>query len=592
MSDGTIKFGDLKRLCKQRGEGRMERIRYAVIMIFVIFSVTAGAEGPRTINYQGQITHPSTGEPLEGIFAFSFRIYDEETGGTPLWMEVHPGVSTEGGIFHVEMGSILEFPSEMHFNEAYWLEIEIDDGVSGAETLMPRQLLTGVGRALQAEDVYEADINPRTVSIPGYEKGEVINEYGEWVGPSSGLTGPTGPQGDIGDQGPSGPSGPAGEAGIQGPTGPSGPVGVQGDRGPSGPAGPPGDTGAVGPTGPTGPQGEAGDRGPTGPSGNQGIRGPSGPQGEPGNQGEPGPSGPQGSKGPSGPQGVSGPQGERGPSGPNGPAGPVAGSNMQLIYNNDGNAAGAELYYNNTNNRLGIGTNDPGTLLHVNGDARAENYYGKMVFMENTSGTADVIAQSNDRARFYMSARGDAATSELLWYRLMYLTDPTIWVMRVPPNSQDLELFHDYTERTDVMYFTKDGSVGIRTNSPGEALDVNGNVIADNYHQHAALGDMTEIRILDIQDARNALAGLNPVRYKKSKAKAEEMLGFIAEESPESIVGPDGKSISTMNIIAVLTKIVKKQEKRIEELELQQAEQNRLIEEYLRRLTPINGNGD
>ncbi|NOZ09034.1 MAG: hypothetical protein GXO91_09225 [FCB group bacterium] len=56
-----------------------------------------------------------------------------------------------------------------------------------------------------------------------------------------------------------------------------------------------------------------------------------------------------------------------GPAGPQGPAGPVAGSDGQLVYNNGGAAGGAEVYYDDTNNRLGVGTGTPAAKLDVAG---------------------------------------------------------------------------------------------------------------------------------------------------------------------------------------------------------------------------------
>jgi hypothetical protein len=77
-----------------------------------------------------------------------------------------------------------------------------------------------------------------------------------------------------------------------------------------------------------------------------------GPQGPQGIAGPVGPTGPTGATGPTGPQGI---QGEQGIQGVQGLPGPVAGSNGQIVYNDNGNAAGAEAYYDNTTGNVGIG---------------------------------------------------------------------------------------------------------------------------------------------------------------------------------------------------------------------------------------------
>ncbi len=201
----------------------MKRIFMIVFALFLISGITY-ADVPHQINYQGSLTD-SEGIPISGEHDFIFRIFNQETGGIELWAGTQSVESDEGGIFHVILGSVT--PIELDFRADYWLEVQVDQ-----EILTPRQELTSVGQAYNAEDVYSADIHPASVTIAGY--GLIINSSGEWVGPATGLIGPTGPQGDTG------------------PEGSTGPDGAQGDTGPMGPAGPAGPTGGTGPTGPSG----------------------------------------------------------------------------------------------------------------------------------------------------------------------------------------------------------------------------------------------------------------------------------------------------------------------------------------------------
>jgi hypothetical protein len=113
--------------------------------------------------------------------------------------------------------------------------------------------------------------------------------------------------------------------------------------------------GVVGPTGPQGiigPTGAAGANGPTGATGTNGVIGPQGPTG---------------SSGATGSQGI---QGTAGTNGVTGPTGPIAGANTQVIYNNAGNAAGAGIYYDSANDRVGIGIAAPTVKLDVDGIAQ------------------------------------------------------------------------------------------------------------------------------------------------------------------------------------------------------------------------------
>ncbi len=119
-----------------------------------------------------------------------------------------------------------------------------------------------------------------------------------------------------------GPQGPTGPPGPTGPAGPQGPQGATGLTGPQGAAGPTGPQGAQGAPGPTGPAGPAGPQGAAGPPGPQGAQGEVGPQGPAGPVGSAGPVGPAGPAGSTGPAGPQGPQGEVGPAGPRGEPGP------------------------------------------------------------------------------------------------------------------------------------------------------------------------------------------------------------------------------------------------------------------------------
>ncbi|MCK4311267.1 MAG: tail fiber domain-containing protein [Candidatus Cloacimonetes bacterium] len=76
-----------------------------------------------------------------------------------------------------------------------------------------------------------------------------------------------------------------------------------------------------------------------------------------------------------------------------------------------------------------------------------------------------------------------------------------------------------------------------------------------------------DINILTSDEATETLKNLNPVRFKyKNDPDKEEYLGFIAEDVPELVATADRKGMSSMDIVAVLTKVVQEQQKTINEL--------------------------
>ena len=128
--------------------------------------------------------------------------------------------------------------------------------------------------------------------------------------------------------------------GGSGATGATGPAGLDGATGATGPAGTDGATGATGPQGDVGATGAVGSTGATGPAGTNGT---------------------DGATGLTGATGVQGATGVTGATGLTGATGPVAGSNTQIIFNDNGTAnASANLTFDKTTNLLTVAGNITG----------------------------------------------------------------------------------------------------------------------------------------------------------------------------------------------------------------------------------------
>lgn len=97
-------------------------------------------------------------------------------------------------------------------------------------------------------------------------------------------------------------------------------------------------------------------------------------------------------------------------------------------------------------------------------------------------------------------------------------------------------------------------AAGVWTNASSRALKMN-------------------IRNLNSGEAIKALEKLNPVQFEYKAQPGEKYVGFIAEEVPELVATSDRKTLSSMDVVAVLTKVVQEQQKAIAEL---QAKINRL----------------
>ena len=59
---------------------------------------------------------------------------------------------------------------------------------------------------------------------------------------------------------------------------------------------------------------------------------------------------------------------------------------------------------------------------------------------------------------------------------------------------------------------------------------------------------------------------MSPLKYNYKSTKDEHHVGFIAEDVPDLVATKDRKGLSSMDIVAVLTKVVQKQQEQIDAL--------------------------
>jgi hypothetical protein len=114
------------------------------------------------------------------------------------------------------------------------------------------------------------------------------------------------------------------------------------------------------------------------------------------------------------------------------------------------------------------------------------------------------------------------------------------------------------------LYVNNDWVMRLNTD---ETLDMSDGGGYDGTWNEASSREIKEnIRNLTAEEAIDALEGLAPVKFNYKKLKNEEKVGFIAEDVPELVATNGRKNLSTMDIVAVLTKVVQEQQKTISEL--------------------------
>lgn len=88
------------------------------------------------LSIQG-VARDNAGQSLEdGNYTFTFRLYDDETGGMLVWNE-NQTLAVLNGVFATTLGAVSSL-EEVSFDAQYWLSIEID----GNGELSPRTIMT------------------------------------------------------------------------------------------------------------------------------------------------------------------------------------------------------------------------------------------------------------------------------------------------------------------------------------------------------------------------------------------------------------------------------------------------------------------
>lgn len=117
----------------------------------------------------------------------------------------------------------------------------------------------------------------------------------------------------------------------------------------------------------------------------------------------------------------------------------------------------------------------------------------------------------------------------------------------------------------DAFRIGSTGNIGISTTTPTYRLDVNGTIRGYGITDASSRQYKDHIRTLEADDALKALTALRPTRYHYKQDNTEERLGFIAEEVPELLSMKDRQGVSSMDVVAVLTKVVQVQQTQLEE---------------------------
>ncbi|MCI0732060.1 MAG: hypothetical protein L0332_35790 [Chloroflexi bacterium] len=126
--------------------------------------VSPATTSTNTIAYQGRL-EDTNGNPLAGTYEMTFRLYDEASGGNPLWTEQWSGsnaVEVSDGLFNVLLGSLTPIPPAVfNDNSTLWLGLKV-----GTDSeMMPRVQLGSVPYTFHAESIASGAVESRDLNL-------------------------------------------------------------------------------------------------------------------------------------------------------------------------------------------------------------------------------------------------------------------------------------------------------------------------------------------------------------------------------------------------------------------------------------------
>jgi len=138
---------------------------YCKVFLMVIFIVgieISFSQIPQTLSFQGLLSDKAGQKPADDKYVLTFKIYDKQSGGEAIWMEVQSD-SVKNGLINVQLGAMdrLDIP----FDKPYWLGIS----VNGEAEFTPRTPLTSSAYSFTARMVADSSVTSAKVA-----KGQLV----------------------------------------------------------------------------------------------------------------------------------------------------------------------------------------------------------------------------------------------------------------------------------------------------------------------------------------------------------------------------------------------------------------------------------
>lgn len=119
----------------------MYKLSFLVLWVLLV-STSPTLFAQANLSVQGTIQRSFGAAVDDGNYSLTFRLYETDAGGTPIWEETQDAVEVIGGVYSVVLGATE--PLDAPFDKPYFLGVSVDGGTE----LTPRATLTSSPYAL------------------------------------------------------------------------------------------------------------------------------------------------------------------------------------------------------------------------------------------------------------------------------------------------------------------------------------------------------------------------------------------------------------------------------------------------------------
>ncbi|MBI3258660.1 MAG: hypothetical protein HYZ54_04160 [Ignavibacteriae bacterium] len=131
---------------------------------------TATAQMPRNFTVQGVITDSSSKPVADGIHTIEIKLYDKQTGGSPLHVEEFILPITKG-LFNLTLGAEKPLSKSITFDKQYYVGISYDH-----KQEVTRIPLSSVPYALMTESVPDGSITTNKIADGSITTNKILTE--------------------------------------------------------------------------------------------------------------------------------------------------------------------------------------------------------------------------------------------------------------------------------------------------------------------------------------------------------------------------------------------------------------------------------